>query len=87
MRATGIVRKLDQLGRVTLPIELRRSFEMDTREPLEMYQDGDTIIIKKLTNQDIFTGETQDLVELDGKYVSKDTIRELCRIANIKINE
>lgn len=87
MKATGIVRKLDQLGRVTLPIELRRDFDMDTREPLEMYQEGDTIIIKKLTNQDIFTGETDDLVELDGKFVSKDTIRELCRIANIPISD
>ncbi len=60
---------------------------MDTREPLEMYQDGDTVIIKKLTNQDVFTGETGDLVELDGKYVSKNTIRELCRIANINIKD
>ncbi len=47
MQSTGIVRKLDSLGRITLPMELRKSFEIGEREPLEIFTEGDMIIIKK----------------------------------------
>ena len=47
MRSTGIVRKLDSLGRITLPMELRKSFDIGEREPLEIFTEEDRIIIKK----------------------------------------
>ena len=47
MKSTGIVRKVDELGRVVLPIELRRILEIDTKDPLEVYRDEDRIILKK----------------------------------------
>lgn len=46
MKATGIVRRLDELGRITLPIELRRTLDVTERDPLEIYTDGDTVILK-----------------------------------------
>ena len=49
MQSTGIVRKLDSLGRITLPMELRKSFDIGEREPLEIFTEEDKIIIKKYT--------------------------------------
>ena len=83
MKATGIVRKLDSLGRVSLPIELRRSLSLDLKDPVEIFVDGDSIILKKYEPRDIFTGESKDLIEYQGKMISKDTIRELAKIAGI----
>ena len=47
MKATGIVRKVDDLGRIVLPIELRRSLGIDVKDPIEIYVDEDTIILRK----------------------------------------
>jgi transcriptional pleiotropic regulator of transition state genes len=47
MKSTGIVRKVDELGRIVLPIELRRTLEIMERDPMEIYVDGGTIILKK----------------------------------------
>lgn len=87
MKSTGIVRKLDELGRVTLPIELRRSFNVNERDPLEIFVDDDKIILKKYTPSDIFTGDMEDLVEYEGKKVSKKSIIELARLAGLKVTE
>ena len=83
MKATGIVRKLDNLGRVTLPIELRRSLNLDLKDPVEIFVDGDSIVLRKYETRDIFTGSSKDLIEYQGKMISKDTIRELAKIAGI----
>ena len=60
MKSTGIVRRLDELGRITLPIELRRNFDVNERDPLEIFVDDDKIILKKYNPADIFTGEDMD---------------------------
>ncbi len=83
MKATGIVRNLDNLGRITLPIELRRNLNLDIKDPVEIFVEENTIILKKYEPSDIFTGEKEDLVEYQGKMVSKETIRELAKIAGI----
>lgn len=85
MQSTGIVRKLDSLGRITLPMELRKSFEIGEREPLEIFTEEDRIIIKKYNPSDIFTGKCEDLIEYRGKKVSRESIRELARIAGFEI--
>lgn len=87
MKSTGIVRKLDELGRITLPIELRRNLNVNERDPLEIFVDDDKIILKKYDPSDIFTGEMDDLVEYRGKKVSKKSILELARIAGLNITE
>ena len=83
MKATGIVRNLDNLGRVTLPIELRRSLNLELRDPVEIYVDGDNIVLKKYEPRDVFTGSNKDLIEYQGKMISKDTIRELAKLADL----
>lgn len=47
MKSTGIVRRVDELGRVTLPKELRRTLGVDTKDPLEIHVDGQQIVLKK----------------------------------------
>lgn len=83
MKETGIVRNLDNLGRVTLPIELRRNLNLDIKDPVEIFVDEDMIILKKYAPSDIFNGSKDDLVEYQGKMISKETIRELAQLAGI----
>ncbi len=87
MKSTGIVRKLDELGRITLPIELRRNLDVNEKDPLEIFVDDDKIILKKYNPSDIFTRDMEDLVEYQGKKVSKKSIIELAKLAGLKISE
>ena len=83
MKSTGIVRRLDELGRITLPIELRRTLDIEDRESLEIYVEDEKIVLQKYLPVDIFTGTRQDLIEYKGKKVSKASIEEMARIAGI----
>lgn len=83
MKSTGIVRRLDELGRITLPIELRRTLGVGERDPLEIYVEDDKIILKKYEPSDIFTGEKEDLIDYCDKKVSRRSIEELARLAGI----
>lgn len=83
MKSTGIVRKLDELGRITLPIELRRTLGVEERDPLEIFVDEDNIVLTKYEPADIFTGEKTELFEYCGKKVSKESITALAKLAGI----
>lgn len=87
MKSTGIVRKVDELGRVVLPIELRRNLDINEKDALEIFVDDDRIILKKYEPADIFNGSMDDLIDFKGKKVSKKTIIELARLAGLKVNE
>ena len=86
MKSTGIVRKVDELGRVVLPIELRRNFNINEKDSLEIFVDDDKIILKKYEPCDIFTGSMEDLIDYMGKKVSKASIIEMAKLAKIKVN-
>ena len=62
MKATGIVRKVDELGRVVLPIELRRNLDIKEKDALEIYVDEDKIILKKYEPACIFCNQSVDTV-------------------------
>lgn len=83
MKETGIIRNLDELGRITLPIELRRNLHITDRDAIEIFVEDDSIVLKKFEPSDIFTGETNDLIDFHGKKVSKDTIKELVKLAGL----
>ena len=63
MKSTGIVRRVDELGRIVLPIELRRSLNINERDTLEIFVDDEKIVLKKYEPADIFTGNMDDLIE------------------------
>lgn len=77
MKSTGIVRKLDELGRVVLPIELRRTLEMKDRQELEIYVDGDAVILKKFERACLFCKGREDVREVHGRSVCKNCIDEM----------
>jgi transcriptional pleiotropic regulator of transition state genes len=80
MKSTGIVRKVDELGRVVLPIELRKTLHIDVKDPLEIFVDEDKVILKKYEPADIFDGSMEDLIEYKGKKVSKKSIMEMAKL-------
>ena len=61
MKATGIVRKVDELGRIVLPIELRRTLNIDIKDPLEIYVDGESIMLKKYQPACVFCGSSDGI--------------------------
>ena len=85
MVASGFVRKLDELGRIVLPIEIRKTFQIRERDPLEIFVDNDKIILKKYEPGDIFTGELDDLIEYKGRKFSRTTIEDLATQAGFEV--
>lgn len=87
MKDTGVVRKIDELGRFTLPMELRRKMNIEVGDPLEVFVDDESIILRKYIASDIFTGNTEDLIEYQGKKISRTTILELAQLVGLKTSE
>ncbi|MDR1101291.1 MAG: AbrB/MazE/SpoVT family DNA-binding domain-containing protein [Clostridiales bacterium] len=71
MKNTGITRKVDELGRIVLPIEIRRRLSVAEHDALEIYVDGDSCILKKYLPSCIFCHSTKDLSEFKEKLVCK----------------
>ena len=67
MKSTGIVRRVDSLGRIVLPIELRRVFDLDISDNVEIYTEDDKIILKKFQRSCVFCDSPEDIVEYKGK--------------------
>ena len=86
-KSTGVVRKLDDLGRITLPIELRRNLNIGEHDPLEIFVDDDRIILRKYEASDIFTGNMDELIDFHDKKVSKQSIMEMARLAGLHVIE
>ena len=69
MRSVGIVRKIDELGRIVLPKELRTSLSIDVGDPMEIFVDGSSIMLKKYEPTCIFCGEARDITVYKGKNI------------------
>ena len=77
MKSTGVVRRVDELGRVVIPIELRRTMEIAEKDALEIYVDGECIILKKYQPACIFCGNAKDVVNIKGKNICSDCMEEI----------
>ena len=77
MKSTGIVRKVDELGRIVLPVELRRTLNIAERDALEIYVDDDRIILRKYEPSCIFCGNSKDVVSFKGKNICPACMNEL----------
>ena len=80
MKATGIVRRLDQLGRIVIPKELRTTLDLKDTDPVEIFTEGDTIILRKYQPSCIFCGDADDLVQIDGKNVCRKCIERMKKL-------
>lgn len=72
MKSTGIVRKVDELGRVVIPIELRRTLGIEEKDALEIYVDNEKIILKKYEPACVFCGNASNVQHYRGKLVCRD---------------
>ncbi len=77
MRKTGIVRKVDELGRVVLPVELRQTMGIETETRLEVHREEQTIVIKKVEAACVFCGGTGKHIEYKGKRICAECLRLL----------
>lgn len=84
MKSTGIVRKVDELGRVVLPIELRKTMNIDKRDPLEIFVDGDKVILKKYEPACTFCGNAKDVTFYKDKLICQKCMREITALASVE---
>ena len=77
MKSTGIVRKVDELGRIVLPIELRRTLDIDIKDSLEIYVENDAIILKKYEPTCIFCGNSKELITFNDKNICENCLKKL----------
>lgn len=77
MKSTGIVRRVDELGRVVLPIELRRTLEIEERDQLEIMLEDDRIVLRKYQPTCIFCGAETNLLEYRGKRICSNCLKEI----------
>lgn len=77
MKSTGVVRKIDELGRVVLPVEIRNNMNINTKDSLEIFVENDKIILKKYQPSCIFCGDADDVTYFKGKLICDKCMHEL----------
>ena len=77
MKSTGIIRKVDDLGRIVLPIELRRTLDIEERDELEIYMESDRIILQKFEPACLFCGSSRGLISYRRKNVCQECIKKM----------
>ena len=80
MKSTGIIRRVDELGRVVLPIELRNKFGITEKDPMEIYVDGNSIILKKYEPNCIFCGSSKKLVDFEDKVICQKCADKISKL-------
>lgn len=81
MKATGIVRKVDELGRIVIPIELRNKLDIAIKDPIEIFVEGSSIILKKYEPNCIFCGSSKELSSYKDKLVCSKCLTKLSDLA------
>lgn len=77
MKSTGIVRKVDELGRIVLPIEMRRTLDIAEKDALEIYVEGDSIILRKYQPACIFCDNMKNVISFQGKNICPDCLEKI----------
>lgn len=77
MKSTGIVRKVDELGRIVLPIELRRTLDIAEKDALEIYVEGSAIVLKKYRPTCVFCDSVKGVSVFKGKNICAKCLQDL----------
>lgn len=77
MKSTGMTRPIDQLGRIVIPKELRRTLDIEVGDPLEIFVDGEEVILRKYKPGCVFCGNVKYVVEFKGKKVCTNCIKDI----------
>lgn len=81
MKATGIVRKVDELGRIVIPIELRNKLNIAIKDPIEIFVEGSSIVLKKYEPNCIFCGSSKELTSYKDKLICSKCLAKLSDIS------
>ncbi len=84
LKSTGIIRRVDELGRVVIPIELRNKLNIVERDPIEIYVDGSSIVLKKYEPNCIFCGSTKLLSQYQDKQICKKCSQKISNLFDEK---
>ncbi|MEE0865571.1 MAG: AbrB/MazE/SpoVT family DNA-binding domain-containing protein [Clostridia bacterium] len=84
MKSTGIIRRMDELGRVVIPIEIRNQFDIVEKDPMEIYVDGSSIVLKKFEPNCIFCGNTKNLLEYKDKLICEKCLKKIGNLSQEK---
>ncbi|MBR7081418.1 MAG: AbrB/MazE/SpoVT family DNA-binding domain-containing protein [Oscillospiraceae bacterium] len=76
MKSTGIVRKVDELGRIVIPVEIRRTLDIEEKDNIEIFVDNSSIVMRKYEPACIFCGKTKKILDYKGKKVCQDCVSE-----------
>lgn len=79
LKACGNICKIDRLGRIVVPVNVRRMFDLVENSPLELFVDDDKIVLKKYLPQCSFCGSSEELSEFKGSYICKNCLDELTK--------
>ena len=82
MKSTGIVRNLDELGRIVIPKEIRKKLGIDQKDPIEVYIDGNSIVLKKYEKGCIFCNNSKDLQVYKDKLICKKCLNSISALQN-----
>ena len=80
LKSTGIVRPVDNLGRIVLPIELRRTMDIAEKDAIEIYVDGASIILRKYEPTCIFCGDAKNVINYRGKNICPNCLKEMKKL-------
>jgi looped-hinge helix DNA binding domain, AbrB family len=80
LQSTGIIRKVDELGRLVIPMELRRTFDIEEKDGLEIFVDNDRIILRKYEPACVFCGGTDEITTFKGKRVCKECMGQMVNV-------
>lgn len=82
MKSTGVIRRVDELGRVVIPMEIRTQFGISEKDPMEIYVEGPSIVLKKYEPNCIFCGNSKKLVEYEGKPICKKCANNIYKVSD-----
>ncbi len=88
MKSTGIVRKVDELGRIVLPKELRVTLNIHEKDPLEIFVDEDNrIVLQKYEPACIFCNGMNGIINFGGHNICRDCLQKLAKVANEEVEK
>lgn len=82
MKIGGYTRKVDELGRVVFPIEIRRKLKIESGDQMRIYVDGGSIVMKKDQDECVFCSSNKNLVEINGKFICRKCLEKANSIEN-----
>lgn len=77
IKGIGIVRKIDELGRIVIPIEMRETLDINAKDPVEIRMEGSEVIISKHENRCVFCGNLKPTIRFNGKLMCNKCLKEI----------